>query len=86
MKEQKRLNVAIAGREYVIATDEDEEALERAVELVSASVSSILDSGQHDASRAAVLTAIRFAHEVVRCRGMDLQREIKMKELIDLLS
>ncbi|MCK4499178.1 cell division protein ZapA [Candidatus Babeliales bacterium] len=87
MNEQKTLNVTISGRDYVLATDEPQDVFATAVHKVDESMNEILSSGLHqDRANAAVLTALRFALEVVKNQNSDTSRDEKLKELIGMLS
>jgi len=80
--QQKQIRVAIAGREYVLASDEQEELVrEAAVRVDKALHSSSLKEGPV----AAILASLRLALDLLKAERAEKESQKKLEEIIGLL-
>ena len=87
MKELKKLKINIFGKSYTISTDEDEEGLLRAAQLVDSLMNGIAGKTElKDESKIAVLVALQLASDLTKSRKELGLWQTTTKELDALLA
>jgi len=87
MNEIKKLTVAICGKSFSISTDEKEEHIFKAVDLVDSLIKNISAKTQLNNSdcTVSILAALQLAIDITRSKEEELLLNSRSKELADLL-
>ena len=87
MEELKKLKVAIFGKSYSITTDENENDVFQAVELVNSLMKAIAGKTQlQDDSKIAVLAALQLANDLSKSRRLLDLWQTRAQDLDSLLA
>ena len=83
---QKNLKISILGKNYCISTDENEDDIIKAADLVNALMKSKTDKGAAPGDeKAAIAVALQLATDLTKKQKLLLVHENKTSQLISLL-
>ena len=84
--EPKKLKIEIFNDQYSLVSDENEQDIIKASQLVDLLMKEIADkSDLHDGKKIAVLAALRMASRIVNLENSLLRYENKQRELADII-
>ena len=80
---ENRITVSICGEEYTFTAEESPAYMQKVAAMVDSKMASILSAGKVSLTDAAILTAVNFADEYLKCQGSGENLRSQLKGYLD---